>query len=161
MGAKTVPRGANVLLTFIFLHFAPIRSVVQNPHCHFSMDEPIGSFSPVQGGIIEGSGYRSFEVHYIKDVTRGSKLTKLSKTFEASDQPLPAQNAIYLGVEVDERGRRIIEGSGYRSFEVHYLKDVTRGSKLTKLSKTFDLWQSYNMGRWTGAVHQQFHSIYN
>ncbi len=25
------------------------RSVVQNPHCHFSMDEPIGSFSPVQG----------------------------------------------------------------------------------------------------------------
>ena len=27
----------------------PIRSVVQNPHCHFSMDEPIGSFSPVQG----------------------------------------------------------------------------------------------------------------
>ncbi len=35
--------------TFIFLHFAPIRSVVQNPHCHFSMDESIGSFSPVQG----------------------------------------------------------------------------------------------------------------
>ncbi len=26
----------------------PIRLVVQNPHCHFSMDEPIGSFSPVQ-----------------------------------------------------------------------------------------------------------------
>ena len=31
------------------LLFAPIRSVVQNPHCHFSMHEPIGSFSPVQG----------------------------------------------------------------------------------------------------------------
>ncbi len=30
MGAKTVPRGAKF-------------------HCHFSMDEPIGSFSPVQG----------------------------------------------------------------------------------------------------------------
>ncbi len=39
----------NVFLTFILLHFAPIRSVVQNPHCHFSMDEPIGSFSPVKG----------------------------------------------------------------------------------------------------------------
>ena len=30
----------NVLLTSTFLHFAPIRSVVQNPHCHFSMNEP-------------------------------------------------------------------------------------------------------------------------
>ncbi len=32
MGAKTVPRGAK-------------------SHCHFSMDEPIGSFSPVHGGF--------------------------------------------------------------------------------------------------------------
>ncbi len=35
MGAKTVPRGA--------------KSHMQNPYCYFSMDEPIGSFSPVQG----------------------------------------------------------------------------------------------------------------
>ncbi len=56
MGAKTVPRGAKPhvsaylhLKTTLYLHFAPIRSVVQNPHCHFSMDDPIGSFSPVQG----------------------------------------------------------------------------------------------------------------
>ncbi len=25
---------------------------MQNPHCHFSMDEPIGSFSPVQGVVL-------------------------------------------------------------------------------------------------------------
>ncbi len=75
MGSKTVPMGSNlqclpdsvrpplkiskiiagnVFLTFIFLHFAPIWSVVKNPHCHFSMDEPIGSFSPVQGEFILG-----------------------------------------------------------------------------------------------------------
>ncbi len=27
---------------------------MQNPNCHFSMDEPIGSFSPVQGAMIRG-----------------------------------------------------------------------------------------------------------
>ena len=36
-------------MTFIFLHFAPIRWVVQNPFCHLLMDEPIGLFSLVQG----------------------------------------------------------------------------------------------------------------
>ncbi len=36
---------------------------MQNPHCHFSIDEPIGSFSPVQGvdgetaGVCLANGY--------------------------------------------------------------------------------------------------------
>ncbi len=47
----------DVFLTFISLHFAPIRSVVQNPHCHFSMDEPIGF--PVQGETVS-----SLDSHY-------------------------------------------------------------------------------------------------
>ncbi len=27
---------------------------MQNRHCHFSIDEPIGSFSPVQGAFYQG-----------------------------------------------------------------------------------------------------------
>ncbi len=38
-------------------------SVVQNPYCHFSVDEPIGSFSPVQGeqvGDLKGESDREW-----------------------------------------------------------------------------------------------------
>ena len=44
-----------IFRSIIFLHFAPIRSVVQNPHCHFSMNGPMGSFSPVQGDMATDS----------------------------------------------------------------------------------------------------------
>ncbi len=36
-------------LSHLFIHFAPFRSVVQNPFCHFLMDEPQGPYSPVHG----------------------------------------------------------------------------------------------------------------
>ncbi len=36
-------------LSHLFIHFAPFRSGVQNPFCHFFMDEPQGSYSPVHG----------------------------------------------------------------------------------------------------------------
>ena len=44
-----------VFLTAIFIHFAPFRSGVQNPFCHFFMDEPQGSYSPVHGALVADS----------------------------------------------------------------------------------------------------------
>ncbi len=36
---------------------------MQNPHCYFSMDEPMGSFSPVQDDV-----YGGFQLLFVADV---------------------------------------------------------------------------------------------
>ncbi len=39
---------------------------MQNPHCHFSMDEPIGSFSPVQCDSLSGQEIFSNRVKFVQ-----------------------------------------------------------------------------------------------
>ncbi len=47
---------------------------MQNPHCYFSMDGPIGSFSPVQGAL----GAYGQKLHYDANTVKTDPLIRFA-----------------------------------------------------------------------------------